>query len=103
MSTPDEAVQATLAEQAAAATPLDAVAELDLSAAVPSAADVDALRAKLAEAEAARAAAAAQAEQEAEAEAARQAPQVTGASGELKAALENLHDRLVAVEEKLGL
>lgn len=95
----DAAVQATLAEQAAATAPPSEVPTIDLSAATPAVADIDALKAQLAAAEQAQAQAAAAV---AKAEEDNPAPQVSN-GGEINDALRKLHDRLAKVEHALGL
>lgn len=103
MSTPDEAVAAQVAEQAAAVAPPSDIPNADLSAATPAAADIEALRKQLADAEAAQSAAAdAQAAQDAAEQSAGE-PTAPSASSEIQAALRNIHDRLVAIEQHLGL
>lgn len=101
MSTPDEAVQQQLAEQAAAsaAPPL---AEPDLTAATPAAVDIDELRKQLADAEAAQAAAAAAAEVPAE-PAAPAAPVLSSGSSELNSVIAQIWNEIIAIKNHLHL
>ena len=113
MSTPDEIIAQRLADgldvtgtvaagvygdlAGASAPP----AEIDLSKAAPSSVDTDALLARLAALEAAQAAAAPVAAVEAPPD---KTPVLSGSvAADVRAAVQALHERLVAVEDKLGL
>jgi len=104
MTDPEAAMAAQLAQQAAAATPADSVPDIDLSAARAAAADVDALLARIAELEAKQAEDAPPPEPEPEPEPEHEpAPVLSSASGELQAVISRLHERLLRVEDALGL
>lgn len=98
MSTPDEAVRASLAEHAAGVTASAPAAPMSVPGGVAASVDTDALLARLAALEAVQAAEVAAATPVPDTR-----PTVAGASSGLADALGKVHDRLVAIETHLGL